>query len=63
MSTRFKAHCALLACALLWGATFVIVKNALADISVFAYLAARFILGALPMAWIYRSDLRKLSPG
>ncbi len=63
VSTRFKAHCALLACSLLWGATFVIVKNALADISVFAYLAARFILGALPMAWIYRSDLRKLSPG
>ena len=38
-------------------------KNALADISVFAYLAFRFTLGALPMAWIYRSDLRKLSRG
>jgi drug/metabolite transporter (DMT)-like permease len=46
---------------LLWGATFVIVKNTLADISVFAYLAARFTLGALPMAWVYRSELRKLS--
>ncbi len=45
----------------LWGVTFVVVKNTLADISVFAYLAARFTLGALPMAWIYRSDLRKLS--
>lgn len=61
MSTRFKAHCALLLCSLLWGATFVLVKNTLADISVFAYLAARFTLGALPMAWIYRSDLRKLT--
>jgi len=48
-------------CALLWGVTFVVVKNTLADISVFAYLAVRFALGALPMAWIYRSDLRKLS--
>ena len=48
---------------LLWGVTFVVVKNTLADISVFAYLAARFTLGALPMAWIYRSDLRKLSRG
>lgn len=44
-----------------WGVTFVVVKNTLADISVFAYLAARFILGGLPMLWIYRSDLRKLS--
>ena len=37
------------------------VKDALADISVFGYLAARFVLGALPMIWIYREDLRKLS--
>jgi drug/metabolite transporter (DMT)-like permease len=61
MSMRFKAHCALLTCAFFWGITFVVVKNTLADISVFAYLAARFTLGALPMAWIYRRDLRKLS--
>jgi drug/metabolite transporter (DMT)-like permease len=61
MSLRFKAHCALLLCSFLWGVTFVVVKDALADISVFAYLAARFMLGALPMIWIYREDLRKLT--
>jgi drug/metabolite transporter (DMT)-like permease len=61
MSLRFKAHCALLACSFFWGVTFVIVKNALSDISVFAYLAARFVLGALPLIWIYREDLRKLT--
>jgi drug/metabolite transporter (DMT)-like permease len=61
MSLRFKAHCALLACSFFWGVTFVIVKNALADISVFAYLAARFVLGALPLIWIYREDLRNLT--
>jgi drug/metabolite transporter (DMT)-like permease len=59
---RSKAHLGLLACSLLWGITFVVVKNALADSSVFAYLAARFTLAALPMAWFYRADLRKLSP-
>jgi drug/metabolite transporter (DMT)-like permease len=48
-------------CSLLWGVTFVVVKDALADSSVFAFLAVRFILGALPMAWIYRADIRKLS--
>ena len=37
------------------------VKDALVDISVFGYLAARFVLGALPMIWIYRDDLRKLT--
>ncbi len=62
MSNRFKAHSALLLCALLWGATFVIVKNALVDISVFGYLALRFSLGALPLALFYRKELRKLTP-
>ncbi len=61
MSLRFKAHCALLACSFFWGVTFVVVKDALADISVFAYLTARFVLGALPMIWIYREDLRNLT--
>jgi drug/metabolite transporter (DMT)-like permease len=61
VSLRFKAHCALLACSIFWGVTFVVVKNTLDDISVFAYLAARFSLGALPLIWFYRSDLRKLS--
>ena len=56
-----KAHLALLLCALFWGITFVVVKNALTDSSVFAYLAARFTLGVLPLAWFYRADLRKLS--
>jgi len=61
VSSRFKAHCALMACSFFWGVTFVVVKNALVDISVFAYLSARFMLGALPMIWIYRDDLRKLT--
>ncbi len=61
MSLRFKAHCALLACCFFWGVTFVVVKDALVDISVFGYLAARFVLGALPMIWIYRNDLRKMT--
>jgi drug/metabolite transporter (DMT)-like permease len=61
MSLRFKAHCALLACCFFWGVTFVVVKDALIDISVFGYLAARFVLGALPMIWIYRKDLRRIT--
>jgi drug/metabolite transporter (DMT)-like permease len=48
-------------CCLFWGVTFVVVKDALVDISVFAYMAARFVLGALPMIWFYREDLRKIT--
>ncbi|MBZ5697037.1 MAG: DMT family transporter [Acidobacteriia bacterium] len=61
MSLRLKAQLGLVLCSLLWGVTFVVVKAALADASVFAFLAARFTLAALPMAWIYRADIRKLS--
>jgi len=61
VSLRFKAHLALLLCSLLWGVTFVVVKDALTDSSVFAYLAARFILALPPMAWFYGAALRKLS--
>jgi drug/metabolite transporter (DMT)-like permease len=60
VSLRSKAHAALLLCSFFWGVTFVVVKDALLDISVFGYLAARFLLGALPMIWFYRDDLRKL---
>jgi drug/metabolite transporter (DMT)-like permease len=62
VSLRFKAHSALFICSFLWGITFVVVKDALYDISVFGYLAARFLLGALPLVWIYRRDLRGLTP-
>jgi drug/metabolite transporter (DMT)-like permease len=61
VSLRLKAHIALIVCCFFWGVTFVVVKDALADISVFAYMAARFVLGALPMIWFYREDLRKLT--
>jgi drug/metabolite transporter (DMT)-like permease len=59
MSTRLKADLALATCALVWGATFVLVKNALADSSVFAFLAVRFILAAIVMAAIFWRSLAR----
>jgi drug/metabolite transporter (DMT)-like permease len=61
MNQRLKADIALALCTLLWGATFVVVKEALADASVFAFLAVRFVLAALLMAVIYRRALRQLT--
>jgi drug/metabolite transporter (DMT)-like permease len=47
--SRAKADLALAFCSLLWGATFVVVKNALDHASVFIFLAVRFSLAALLM--------------
>src|SRR5580700_7820820 len=50
MTRRFRADLSLAFCSLLWGATFVVVKNSLDYSSVFVFLAARFSLAALLMA-------------
>jgi drug/metabolite transporter (DMT)-like permease len=50
MTRRLRADLALAFCTLLWGATFVIVKNSLAHASVFVFLAARFTVAAFLMA-------------
>jgi len=59
MSIRLKADLALACCALVWGATFVIVKNAFADSSVFAFLAARFVLSAALIVVIFWKSIRQ----
>ena len=53
MSKRLRADFALGFCALIWGATFVVIKDALADISVVVYLAMRFGLAGAIMAMFF----------
>lgn len=55
---RLLADVALAICALIWGATFVVVKDALRDVSVFVYVAVRFGLSAAIMAAIFWRELR-----
>jgi drug/metabolite transporter (DMT)-like permease len=55
-----KADLALVLCTLLWGATFVVVKNALAHASVFLFLALRFTLAAALMTGFRPRVLRNL---
>ncbi len=59
MSRRLQADLALALCALIWGATFVVVKDALAFASVFSFNAVRFTLAALVMGAVYARALRK----
>src|SRR5271167_59871 len=60
-SKRVQADLALGLTALIWGATFVVVKDALADVSVSLYIAVRFALAAVVMAIFFRRSLRGLT--
>src|ERR1700694_5101776 len=55
-----RADVALAFCSLLWGATFVVVRNALEHVSVFLFLAVRFSLAALLIAIFKPSGLSNL---
>jgi drug/metabolite transporter (DMT)-like permease len=60
----WQADLALLGVTLVWGATFVMVKDAVAHFPVFAFLALRFSFAALaliPFLWI-RHHLRRSAP-
>jgi len=55
---RQWADLSLLAVTLVWGATFVVVKRAIADLPPFPFLAVRFALAfasILPLVWLNRS--------
>ncbi len=53
MSTRLKAELAMALVCALWGTTFVVVKYALLDSSVFVYIAVRFGLAAVVMGLLF----------
>jgi len=61
ISRRLQADLALALCSLIWGATFLVVKDALPFASVFVFNALRFSLAAIVMAVVYWQALRKLS--
>ena len=61
LSKRVRADLALLFCSLVWGGTFIVVKDALADVSIFTYLAIRFALAAAVMAILFWRALRGLN--
>jgi drug/metabolite transporter (DMT)-like permease len=60
MKIRLRADLTLAACSLLWGSTFVVVKNALDHSSVFLFLAVRFTLAAILMALFRHRAIRNL---
>ena len=47
----------------IWGATFVLIKNALADMSPLLFNAVRMVLAAVALCAFYYRDLARLTPG
>jgi len=60
-SMRTKADLTMLGVAFVWGATFVIVKNALADIGPFLFVGLRFILAFLVLIALSHRDMFKMN--
>ena len=58
MTRRSRAELALAGVTVIWGSTFVIVKDALAEVSPLVFIALRFTLALAALAWIYRTPLR-----
>jgi drug/metabolite transporter (DMT)-like permease len=56
---KLKADLLLISCTLIWGATFVLVKDALANASVFVFLALRFVVATAVLVLMYGRELRK----
>jgi drug/metabolite transporter (DMT)-like permease len=56
---RLRADLALVGITIVWGTTFVVVKDALAHISIFVFLALRFSVAAVALAPIYRKGFRR----
>ncbi len=61
MSQKLRAHLLLLGVVAIWGATFVLVKGALADVSPSLFNLIRMALAALCLAAVYGKHLRRLT--
>jgi drug/metabolite transporter (DMT)-like permease len=61
MNRRLQADLALALCSLIWGATFVVVKDSLAFASVFVFNALRFSFAAVVLGIAYWRALRKIT--
>ena len=63
VSRSLKAHILLVLITLIWGSNFVVIKNALADVSPLFFNAVRMSLAALVLAAIFYRELPRLTRG
>ncbi len=60
MSRTLKAHILLVLITLIWGATFVVIKNTLADVTPLFFNAVRMLLASLCLLLIFWKEIRQL---
>jgi drug/metabolite transporter (DMT)-like permease len=63
VSRSLKAHILLVLITLIWGSNFVVIKNALVDISPLFFNAVRMSLAAVVLAVIFYRELPRLTAG
>ena len=61
MSRSLKAHILLVLITLIWGSNFVVIKNALADISPLFFNAVRMSLAAVVLAAVFYRELGRIT--
>jgi drug/metabolite transporter (DMT)-like permease len=61
VSRSVKAHVLLVLVTFVWGATFVVIKNALADMSPLLFNAVRMTLAAAALLALFRQDMMRLT--
>jgi drug/metabolite transporter (DMT)-like permease len=61
VSRSLKAHILLVLITLIWGSNFVVIKNALADISPLFFNAVRMSLAAVVLAMVFHRELGRLT--
>ncbi len=57
MRTSLKADLAILSITLVWGSSFIIMKNVVEEVGVFAYLTMRFTVAAILLAVLFRRQV------
>jgi drug/metabolite transporter (DMT)-like permease len=63
VSRSLKAHVLLVVVTIIWGTAFVLIKNALADISPLLFNAIRMTLAAAVLAAVFHGELTRFTPG
>lgn len=62
MRTSLKADLAILSITVVWGSSFIIMKNLVEEVGVFAYLALRFAVAAVLLTLLFRRPLSRMRP-
>ncbi len=62
MRTSLKADLAILGITVIWGSSFIIMKNLVEEVGVFAYLTLRFTVAALLLLMLFPRQIRAMRP-